>query len=116
MSIGRKIWEYFRSSIEGDDHKFSYRRFSQFLFMHLLIVLALRGITSQWEFYTFLTVSINFALTSAILTVQQLILMIKYWSKKNGTADFFQSTDEQTIKHEDTESVDALNSNQPKSE
>jgi hypothetical protein len=109
VKVIRAIWNYFRDSWEGEDHKFSYRRFSQYLFMSLMAILALEDKTqTRWGFYTFLTAGILFALTATVITVQQLILMIKYYSQTkrfdywNGSTTEQQSTE--LTQDEDTSS------------
>jgi len=102
MSWIKAIWDYFRPSWEGNDNKFSYKRASQFVFLHLMIVIAYRGVTNEWEFKTFLVLAVIFALVAGIMTVAELILMIKYYSK-NDRFDYFNPG-----RSEDTESVDAL--------
>jgi len=102
--IIKAIWDYFRPSWEGNDNKFSYKRASQFVFLHLMVVLAYRGVANEWEFKTFLVLAIIFSLVAGIMTVAELILMIKYYSKKERF-DYFNADS-----HTDTESVDALSS------
>lgn len=98
----KTVWDYFRPSWEGTDKKFSYKRFSQFIFLHLMVMMVVKGISSQYEYYTFLTLAVIFTLVAGIMTVQELILMIKYYSK-HSRFDYFNPGNS-----EDTESVDAL--------
>ncbi len=84
------IWNYVRNSWEGEDKLFSYKRASQFVFVWLIVFMVLQNRTdSRWNFYTFLTLAILFSVTAAIITVPQLIKLIKYYcrSKKNREDD-----------------------------
>ena len=84
-SIIISIWNYFRPSFESDDKKFSYKRASTFVFVWLIIFMIIKDkVQSQWSFYTFLVIAVLFALTSALITVPQLIKMIKYYSKSKS--------------------------------
>jgi len=79
------IWNYFKDSWEGEDHKFSYKRISQFLFVWLMTFMIIKDkIQSRWTFYAFLTIAVLFSLTAALITVPQLIKMIKYYSKSKS--------------------------------
>lgn len=87
-TIGKGLiafWDYFRPSWEGYDKKFSYKRFSQFLFMWLIAYLVLNGIHDEWTFKTFVVLAILFSLTATIITTPDLIKMIKYYSRSQRT-------------------------------
>ncbi|MCO5285227.1 MAG: hypothetical protein M9898_02295 [Chitinophagaceae bacterium] len=77
------IWNYFKPSWEGEDGKFSYKRASVFVFVWCMVALAFRRIQDPWEFYTFLTFAVLYALQSAIITVAQLIFLLKYKLKRD---------------------------------
>lgn len=71
------VWNYFKDSWEGNDGKFSYKRASILMFVVMMVKLALFRITNEWEYYTFLTFAILFALQSSMITIQQLIMFAK---------------------------------------
>lgn len=71
------IWNYFKPSWEGEDGKFSYKRASIFVFVWCMVALAFNRIQNPWEFYTFLTFAILYSLQSAIITVAQLMFILK---------------------------------------
>ena len=71
------VWNYFKDSWEGEDGKFSYKRASILMFVIMMVKLALFRITNQWEYYTFLTFAILFAVQSSMITIQQLIIFAK---------------------------------------
>ena len=75
------VWDYFRPSWEDNKGKFSYKRASQFAFLFLMILMAVRGVTGPWEFNTFLTIAILFSVTATVITIPELILMLKYYSQ-----------------------------------
>lgn len=73
------MWDYFRNSWEGEDGKFSYRRFSQYIFLGLVMFLVITGQTNnQYGFYTMITLITVWLLVTAIITVQQLIILLKF--------------------------------------
>jgi hypothetical protein len=92
------VWTYLRPSLEGDDGKFSWKRATQFIFVWLMIFIVLRDqVQTEWQFYTFLTIAVLFSLTATIMTVSQLLIMFKAWSKKDkasGYIDSFNSNNE----------------------
>lgn len=74
-----KIWNYFKDSWEGEDGKFSYRRFSQYIFLFCMIYMAaVHRLNDQWQWYAFLTFGILYTIISLSITVQQLITLVKY--------------------------------------
>lgn len=84
------IWNYIRNSWEGEDGKFSYKRTTQFIFVWLMVYMIMKDkVQTRWNFYAFLTLAVLFGLTATIITVPQLIKMMKYYSKsKRGGMDF----------------------------
>lgn len=86
----KKVFNYLRPSFEGEDGKFSYKRASTFIFIIMMIRLALFKIQNEWEFYTFITFAILYALQTSIITVSQLLIFfgkIKGKDVDNGTGD-----------------------------
>lgn len=72
----KRLWNYVKPAIEGDDGKFSYKRMSQIVFLHLFVYLAIKGPASVFAFHTILLVAVLFALTAVVITVPQLIKML----------------------------------------
>lgn len=70
------IWNYVKPAIEGDDGKFSYKRMSQIVFLHLFVYLAIKGPATIFAFHTLLLIAVLFALTAVIITVPQLLKML----------------------------------------
>lgn len=70
----RLAFDYFKPSFEGEDGKFSYRRVMQYTFGFLLVYMVLKG---DWNvpyyYYAFATIAALYSLSSALMTVQQLI-------------------------------------------
>lgn len=66
-----------KPSWEGEDGKFSYKRASIFVFVWCMVALAFNRIQNEWEFYTFLTFAILYALQTSVITVSQLIMFLK---------------------------------------
>lgn len=94
MNIFKKTFNYFRPSFEGEDGKFSYKRASTFIFIIMMIRLALFKIQNEWEFYTFIAFAILYALQTSIITVSQLLIFfgkIKGKDVNNGTGDKIQN-------------------------
>lgn len=74
-----KIWDYFRNSWEGTDGKLSYRRVSQYIFLGCMTKMAFGvGVHGVWSFYTFLTFSILYTLVATIMTVEQIMTLLKF--------------------------------------
>lgn len=72
----KTVWEYFKDSWEGTDGKFSYRRFSQYVFLVCMIKCGFKPPTNEWEFKVFIVFASLYALLASILTVQQLIELL----------------------------------------
>jgi hypothetical protein len=103
------VFNYVRNSWEGEDGKFSYKRASQFIFVWLMVFMIIHGgINSQWSFYTFLVLAVLFTLTAAIITVPQLIVMIKSYVQAKGLGLTTQSQPQQTDNTVNQTSVEEL--------
>ena len=74
MKILHNIWNYVRNSWEGPDGKFSYRRATQFVFVQLMVFMIVNDrVTTEYQFYTFLTVAALFAFVAHLITPKQAI-------------------------------------------
>lgn len=84
----RNTWDYFRGSWEGDDEKFSYRRFAQYLVMAMIMYLVYTGQSQgQYGFYTFVTLVVLWSVIVAIITVQQLLIFMRYYTSRDKVLD-----------------------------
>lgn len=90
----KNFWNYFRPSWEGPDNNFSYKRFSQFLWMLLIARQLVNGVHDQWSFYAFLTLAVLFSLTATIIGVPDLIKLVKYGSQIKKTDYYTPGTNE----------------------
>jgi hypothetical protein len=76
------IWDYVRNSWEDEQGHLSYKRISQFIWSWLIVVQVLKGsVTGRWEFYTLLALIVLFSLTAAMITVPQLITLVKSYNR-----------------------------------
>jgi hypothetical protein len=73
-----KIWNYFKDSWEDKDGKFSYRRFSQYIFLLCMIKIGFKPPVNQYELTVFIVFAALYALVAALITAQQLIELLKY--------------------------------------
>lgn len=95
--IGR-AWDYFRGSWEGDDEKFSYRRFAQYLVMTMIMFLVFTGQSqSQYGFYTTVTLVIFWGVIVSIITVQQLLIFMRYYTSRDKLLDKYTPNDEEVL-------------------
>ena len=78
MNVGKKIWIYFKDSWEGRDGKFSYRRFSQYIFLLCMIKMGFKPPANQYELTVFIIFASLYAIIATIITAQQLIELLKY--------------------------------------
>lgn len=105
QNILSKIWCYFKDSWEGKDGKFSYRRFSQYIFLVCMIKCGFRPPSNQYEYGVFLIFAVLYALIASIITAQQMIELLKYKLPKDilagGTDDNGGSKQEDTIAPKD---------------
>lgn len=76
------IWNYVKNSWEDEQGHLSYKRISQFIWSWLIVITVLKGaVSTKWEFYTLLALIVLFALTAAMITVPQLITLVKSYGK-----------------------------------
>lgn len=85
-----KIWIYFKDSWEGKDGKFSYRRFSQYIFLVCMIKMGFKPPVNRYELVVFIVFASLYALIATIITAQQLIELLKFTLTKDV---FFYSDD-----------------------
>jgi hypothetical protein len=72
------IWNYLRPSWEDELNQFSYKRASQYAFLILMSFMVISDrIRDEFTFNAFLVLSILFALTAMVITVPQLIKLLK---------------------------------------
>lgn len=82
------VWNYLKNSWEDEQGHLSYKRVSQFIWSWLIVITVLKGtITGRWEFYTLLALMILFSITATLITVPQVIEMIKNYSGSKLTDD-----------------------------
>jgi hypothetical protein len=74
----KAIWDYFRKSWEGKDGKFSYRRAFQYAFGISAIVIGNQSGLTETQFKVVFLFSMLFILMAGLMTVQQLIELLKY--------------------------------------
>lgn len=82
MKAVKTIWDYFKSSWEGDDGKFSYKRATVFVFVWCMVVMALRPTESEWEFWKFVVIAILYGLQTSVITWSQLKYFLNTKYKK----------------------------------
>ena len=91
-----RTWDYFRNSWEGDDGKFSYRRFCQYILMGIAINMVASGqAQNQYGFYTLLTILVIWCLITAIITVQQLMMFMRYYTSRDRLIGQIATNDEE---------------------
>lgn len=71
------IWTYFKDSWEGPDGKFSYRRFSQYIFLVILIKLSLWDGKTKFDFYTLCLFAFLYLVMALMMSVEQIIKLVK---------------------------------------
>lgn len=75
------LWIYFKDSWEGKDGKFSYRRFSQYIFLICMVKMGFKPPQNNLELNVFYVFAALYSLVATIITVQQLIELLKLYKE-----------------------------------
>jgi hypothetical protein len=83
----KRIINWIRPSLEGDDNKSSYRRLSALVLLMLMVYLGVAGkITNTTMFYALLVYSSTFLMLVGILTADNIITFVSK-CRGNSTCD-----------------------------